>query len=172
MPLHAVYYVCAERGAWWRSGPMTWTPSPVLSCTQRNPRETSALSRSIRPKSTQPPSSWASTRWGSWMTPCWSHRQFVFLANPPVLCRFFQTDSHLRHYLHIIEEQPVYPVIYDSNGIVLSMPPIINGECCTPSSFCFHFLPLLYILNTLLVFDQLCTYSLLCQSEVFFSENL
>jgi hypothetical protein len=39
-----------------------------------------------------------------------------------------QTDSHLRHYLHIIEDKPAYPVIYDSNGVVLSMPPIINGE--------------------------------------------
>uniref|UniRef100_A0A3P9GYG9 Phenylalanine--tRNA ligase beta subunit n=1 Tax=Oryzias latipes TaxID=8090 RepID=A0A3P9GYG9_ORYLA len=38
------------------------------------------------------------------------------------------TDSHLRHYLHIIEDKPVYPVIYDSNGVVLSMPPIINGD--------------------------------------------
>lgn len=51
------------------------------------------------------------------------------------LCFFFsrrcgdsQTDSHLRHYLHIIEDKPLYPVIYDSNGVVLSMPPIINGE--------------------------------------------
>ncbi|KAG7215135.1 hypothetical protein INR49_022746 [Caranx melampygus] len=34
----------------------------------------------------------------------------------------------LRHYLHIIEDKPVYPVIYDSNGVVLSMPPIINGD--------------------------------------------
>lgn len=41
---------------------------------------------------------------------------------------FTQTDSHLKHYLPIIEDKPVYPVIYDSNGIVLSMPPIINGE--------------------------------------------
>uniref|UniRef100_A0A672KDZ3 phenylalanine--tRNA ligase n=1 Tax=Sinocyclocheilus grahami TaxID=75366 RepID=A0A672KDZ3_SINGR len=35
---------------------------------------------------------------------------------------------HLRHYLHIIENEPLYPIIYDSNGIVLSMPPIINGD--------------------------------------------
>ncbi|ROL43561.1 Phenylalanine--tRNA ligase beta subunit [Anabarilius grahami] len=37
-------------------------------------------------------------------------------------------DSHLKHYLHIIENEPLYPIIYDSNGIVLSMPPIINGD--------------------------------------------
>uniref|UniRef100_A0A8B9FD66 Phenylalanine--tRNA ligase beta subunit n=1 Tax=Amazona collaria TaxID=241587 RepID=A0A8B9FD66_9PSIT len=40
----------------------------------------------------------------------------------------YRTDSHLRHYLHLIENKPLYPVIYDSNGVVLSMPPIINGE--------------------------------------------
>ncbi|XP_061684165.1 phenylalanine--tRNA ligase beta subunit isoform X1 [Syngnathoides biaculeatus] len=44
------------------------------------------------------------------------------------LMSIYKTDSHLRHYLHIIEDKPVYPVIYDSNGIVLSMPPIINGD--------------------------------------------
>uniref|UniRef100_A0A803V7I0 Phenylalanine--tRNA ligase beta subunit n=1 Tax=Ficedula albicollis TaxID=59894 RepID=A0A803V7I0_FICAL len=40
----------------------------------------------------------------------------------------YRTDSHLRHYLHLIENKPRYPVIYDSNGVVLSMPPIINGD--------------------------------------------
>ncbi|XP_061923934.1 phenylalanine--tRNA ligase beta subunit isoform X1 [Entelurus aequoreus] len=44
------------------------------------------------------------------------------------LMSLYKTDSRLRHYLHIIEDKPVYPVIYDSNGIVLSMPPIINGD--------------------------------------------
>uniref|UniRef100_A0AAY5KNG4 Phenylalanine--tRNA ligase beta subunit n=1 Tax=Esox lucius TaxID=8010 RepID=A0AAY5KNG4_ESOLU len=70
---------------------------------------------------------------------------FTYTAKPPDDIRFtplnqaqeytatelmnlYKTDSHLRHYLHIIEDKPVYPVIYDSNGIVLSMPPIINGD--------------------------------------------
>ncbi|XP_029571537.1 phenylalanine--tRNA ligase beta subunit-like [Salmo trutta] len=70
---------------------------------------------------------------------------FTYTAKPPGDIRFkplnqakeytaqelmslYKTDSHLRHYLHIIEDKPVYPVIYDSNGIVLSMPPIINGD--------------------------------------------
>ena len=39
-----------------------------------------------------------------------------------------QGDSHLKPYLHIIQDKPVYPVIYDKNGVVLSMPPIINGK--------------------------------------------
>lgn len=34
----------------------------------------------------------------------------------------------MKQYLPIIKDSPVYPVIYDSNGIVLSMPPIINGD--------------------------------------------
>ncbi|GJM95552.1 hypothetical protein PR202_ga12302 [Eleusine coracana subsp. coracana] len=33
----------------------------------------------------------------------------------------------LKKFLHIIEKSPVYPVIYDSNRTVLSLPPIING---------------------------------------------
>ena len=40
----------------------------------------------------------------------------------------FQNDNHLRHFLHIIENEPLYPVIYDKNGTVLSMPPIINSR--------------------------------------------
>ncbi|KAM8804923.1 SYFB ligase, partial [Eudromia elegans] len=46
----------------------------------------------------------------------------------PQLMDLYRTDSHLRHYLHLIEDKPLYPVIYDSKGVVLSMPPIINGD--------------------------------------------
>ncbi|XP_059369870.1 phenylalanine--tRNA ligase beta subunit-like [Carassius carassius] len=70
---------------------------------------------------------------------------FTYTAKPPGEIRFkplnqskeytatelmslYKSDSHLRHYLHIIENEPLYPVIYDSNGVVLSMPPIINGD--------------------------------------------
>lgn len=41
---------------------------------------------------------------------------------------FYSTDKHLGKYLHIIKDKPVYPVIYDSQRIVCSMPPIINGD--------------------------------------------
>uniref|UniRef100_A0A8C9AUY8 Phenylalanine--tRNA ligase beta subunit n=1 Tax=Prolemur simus TaxID=1328070 RepID=A0A8C9AUY8_PROSS len=44
------------------------------------------------------------------------------------LMNIYKTDNHLKHYLHIIENKPLYPVIHDSNGVVLSMPPIINGD--------------------------------------------
>ncbi|XP_061492767.1 phenylalanine--tRNA ligase beta subunit isoform X2 [Rhineura floridana] len=70
---------------------------------------------------------------------------FTYTAKPPSEIKFkplnqdkeysaseimdlYRTDSYLRHYLHIIESEPLYPVIYDSSGVVLSMPPIINGE--------------------------------------------
>uniref|UniRef100_A0A3Q3VXY4 Phenylalanine--tRNA ligase beta subunit n=1 Tax=Mola mola TaxID=94237 RepID=A0A3Q3VXY4_MOLML len=44
------------------------------------------------------------------------------------LMSLYKSDNHLKHYLHIIEDKPVYPIIYDSKGIILSMPPIINGD--------------------------------------------
>ena len=45
------------------------------------------------------------------------------------VCFFFtKGESHLKQYLPIIRDKPVYPVIFDSNGVVLSMPPIINGK--------------------------------------------
>ena len=40
----------------------------------------------------------------------------------------YSTDLHLRQFLPIIRDSPVYPVIYDANRVVLSMPPIINGD--------------------------------------------
>ena len=39
-----------------------------------------------------------------------------------------QGDLKLKQYLDIIKTSEVYPVILDSNGVVLSLPPIINGE--------------------------------------------
>ena len=44
------------------------------------------------------------------------------------LMELYSGDSHLKSYLPIIRDSPVYPVIYDSNNVVLSLPPIINGE--------------------------------------------
>ncbi|KAF3770095.1 hypothetical protein M406DRAFT_284644 [Cryphonectria parasitica EP155] len=41
---------------------------------------------------------------------------------------FYEKDRHLGKYLHIIKDAPVYPVMLDANNVVLSMPPIINGE--------------------------------------------
>jgi len=44
------------------------------------------------------------------------------------LMEVFSTHQQLKAYLPIIRDSPVYPVIYDSNRVVLSLPPIINGE--------------------------------------------
>lgn len=44
------------------------------------------------------------------------------------LMDLYSYHAQLKQYLHIIKDSPVYPIIYDSNGIVLSMPPIINGD--------------------------------------------
>ncbi|KAL2503472.1 putative phenylalanine--tRNA ligase beta subunit [Abeliophyllum distichum] len=43
------------------------------------------------------------------------------------LMEFYKSDLKLKKFLHIIEDSPVYPVIYDRNRTVLSLPPIING---------------------------------------------
>jgi phenylalanyl-tRNA synthetase beta chain len=39
-----------------------------------------------------------------------------------------QKHQQLGKYLHIIRDSPVYPVIYDSQHTVCSLPPIINGD--------------------------------------------
>ena len=44
------------------------------------------------------------------------------------LMNFYSTHAQLKTYLSIIRDSPVYPVIYDANGVVLSLPPIINGD--------------------------------------------
>jgi len=37
-------------------------------------------------------------------------------------------NCHLKEFLHITEDSPVHPVIYDSKRTLLSLPPIINGD--------------------------------------------
>ncbi|CAH0723889.1 unnamed protein product, partial [Brenthis ino] len=44
------------------------------------------------------------------------------------LMELYSTHAQLKQYLSIIKDSPVYPVIKDKNGVVLSMPPIINGD--------------------------------------------
>ena len=48
--------------------------------------------------------------------------------NGAELMNFYEKDRHLGRYLHIIRDSPVYPVIYDANRVVCSLPPIINGN--------------------------------------------
>ncbi|KAI9736777.1 MAG: phenylalanine--tRNA ligase subunit beta [Cirrosporium novae-zelandiae] len=44
------------------------------------------------------------------------------------LMEFYEKDKHLGRYLNIIRDSPVYPVIYDANRTVCSLPPIINSD--------------------------------------------
>ncbi|KAL5108206.1 Phenylalanine--tRNA ligase beta subunit [Taenia crassiceps] len=44
------------------------------------------------------------------------------------LMQLYSNESHLKAYLDIIRDKSVYLLIKDSKGVVLSMPPIINGE--------------------------------------------
>ncbi|ROT72894.1 hypothetical protein C7M84_008703 [Penaeus vannamei] len=44
------------------------------------------------------------------------------------MLEMFSHDSHLKEYVPIIKDKPVYPVITDQKGVVLSLPPIINGN--------------------------------------------
>jgi phenylalanyl-tRNA synthetase beta chain len=44
------------------------------------------------------------------------------------MMEFYLKDTHLKRYVSIIKDSDVYPVIYDSNNVVLSLPPIINGD--------------------------------------------
>lgn len=44
------------------------------------------------------------------------------------MMQFYEKDKHLSKYLPIIRDSPVYPIIYDKNRKVLSMPPIINSN--------------------------------------------
>ncbi|XP_075976232.1 phenylalanine--tRNA ligase beta subunit [Anticarsia gemmatalis] len=46
----------------------------------------------------------------------------------PELMELYSSHAQLKQYLAIIRDSPVYPVIKDKRGVVLSMPPIINGD--------------------------------------------
>ena len=46
----------------------------------------------------------------------------------PELFELLSQENHLKPFLKILEGQPLYPVIYDAEGRVLSLPPIINGD--------------------------------------------
>ncbi|PVU91920.1 hypothetical protein BB561_004122 [Smittium simulii] len=44
------------------------------------------------------------------------------------LMQLYESDLHLKKFLHIIKDSPVYPLMTDADDTVLSMPPIINGD--------------------------------------------
>lgn len=44
------------------------------------------------------------------------------------LMELYSTDDYFKQYIPIIRDCPEYPVITDSNNVVLSLPPVVNGE--------------------------------------------
>lgn len=46
----------------------------------------------------------------------------------PELMAYYEKDSFMKQYVPIIKEKERYPLITDSNDIICSLPPIINGE--------------------------------------------
>lgn len=48
--------------------------------------------------------------------------------NGEELMAFYEADKHLGRFLHIIRDKEVYPVIYDKDKTVCSLPPIINSD--------------------------------------------
>ena len=56
-------------------------------------------------------------------TPLKQTREF----NAAELMEHYKSDQKLKHFLHIIDGSVVFPVIYDAERTVLSLPPIING---------------------------------------------
>ena len=48
--------------------------------------------------------------------------------NAEQLFETLKKDQKLKKFLHIIEDQPRYPVFFDANRQVLSLPPIINSD--------------------------------------------
>ncbi|KAG1143829.1 hypothetical protein G6F37_005418 [Rhizopus arrhizus] len=44
------------------------------------------------------------------------------------LMELYAEDKHLGKFLHIIRDSPVYPVVFDANRVVCSLPPIINSD--------------------------------------------
>ena len=44
-----------------------------------------------------------------------------------LLDHYLKNDQKLKRYVPLIRDSKVYPVICDANGVVLSLPPVING---------------------------------------------
>jgi phenylalanyl-tRNA synthetase beta chain len=40
----------------------------------------------------------------------------------------YQKDRNMKEFADIIKDSPVFPIITDKNGLILSLPPLINGD--------------------------------------------
>ncbi|CAD5229356.1 unnamed protein product [Bursaphelenchus okinawaensis] len=45
-----------------------------------------------------------------------------------LLEEYEKNELHLREFVPIIKDKPLYPVVFDSNNVVCSLPPIINSD--------------------------------------------
>lgn len=54
--------------------------------------------------------------------------QSEIYPRPVTLQYYLDNDQKLKKFVPIIHNSVVYPVIYDANRVVLSLPPIINGQ--------------------------------------------
>jgi len=50
------------------------------------------------------------------------------VMNAEKLMETYETDMFFKQYIGLIKDSEVYPVIKDSNGVVCSLPPIVNGN--------------------------------------------
>jgi len=46
----------------------------------------------------------------------------------PELINNLNLDPKLKHYTHLLKDEPLYPILVDSQGIVMALPPLINGD--------------------------------------------
>ena len=46
----------------------------------------------------------------------------------PELMNHLNQDPKLKHFTHLLKDEPLYPVLVDSQGIVMALPPMINGD--------------------------------------------
>jgi len=46
----------------------------------------------------------------------------------PELIINLNKDPKLKHYTHLLKDEPLYPVVLDSQGIVMALPPLINSD--------------------------------------------
>ena len=56
------------------------------------------------------------------------HKSLHSVPGCILIFRFPKVICAVKEYLPLIEDSAVYPVIYDADNVVLSLPPIINGE--------------------------------------------
>ena len=46
----------------------------------------------------------------------------------PELMEIYEKDNFMKQFVPIIKDKEKYPLIVDADGIICSLPPIINGE--------------------------------------------